>query len=228
MQRYFVFLIFMLSMGIQSNAQRKPIVEEHHTSEIIPFSFPKAVKKDRYNIAILTPLYLDSVDLAKNLAHIPKFMMPGIDFYQGAIIAADTLKKAGYKLDIYIYDSKSNFFNVNNLIESDKLDSMDLIIGNASVSDLKLLADFAKKKLINFVSAVQPRLASHIEKMHKHMNSKYPEDNVIFINRNTSAEKNALGYFKNDLLNSLPSRFSEIELTSDELNIKQVLSKLDS
>ncbi len=244
MQRLIILLIYVFSINTQTNAQRKPIVEEHHTTETIPFSFPKAVKKERYNIAILTPLYLDSVDLAKNLAHIPKFMMPGIDFYQGAMIAADTLKKAGFKLDIYIYDSKSNYFNVNKLIESDKLDSMDLIIGNASVNDLKLLADFAKKNLINFVSAVspsdagqefnpyfsilQPRLATHIEKIHRHLNSKYPEDNVLFINRNIASEKNALGYFKNDVLNSIPGRFSEIELQSDDLILKQVLSKIDS
>lgn len=237
-----VIVILLLTLSL--NAQRKPIVEERKTIEVEEFKFPPAVKKDRYNIAVLTPMYLDSVDWTKNLSQLPKFMMPGIDFYQGVMIASDTLKKQGYKLNIHVFDSKSSILNVQNLIESDRLDSMDLIIGNASVSDLKLLADYSKKNLINFVSAVspsdagqefnpyftilQPRLASHIEKMHKHMNKHYPEDNVIFIHRSQNAERNALGYYQNDPLNSLSGRFSSIELASDELDLKKIRAKIDS
>lgn len=239
-----IFLLTIAFMSINTFAQRKPIVEEKKAIDIKEFAYPSPVKKDRYKVAILTPMYLDSVELEKNLAHIPKFMMPGLDFYKGVEIAADTLKHLGYQLDIYVYDSKSNYMNVENLIASDKLDSMDVIIGNASVSDLKLLAEFAKLKQINFVSAVspadagqdnnpyftilQPRLISHIEKMHKHINNRYPEDNVVFVNRGIASEKNALTYFKSDIMNSLPGRFSEMELSSDEIDIKKLIKSIDT
>lgn len=234
--------ITLCSLGVYS--QRKMITEQETKSEVKDFIYPRPVKKDRYKIAVLTPMYLDSIDLDKNMAHLPKFMMPGIDFYQGVRIAADTLKKMGFKLDIFVYDSKSFYLDVKNLIESDKLDSIDLIIGNASVSDLKLLGDFAKKRQINFVSAVspsdagqtlnpyftilQPRLASHIEMMHKHINRKYPEDNVVFVSRKSQAEQNGLNYFKNDLLNSLPGRFKEIELKGDEIQMNEIIKKIDT
>ncbi len=234
--------ITLCSLGVYS--QRKMITEQETKSEVKDFIYPRPVKKDRYKIAVLTPMYLDSIDLDKNMAHLPKFMMPGIDFYQGVRIAADTLKKMGFKLDIFVYDSKSFYLDVKNLIESDKLDSIDLIIGNASVSDLKLLGDFAKKRQINFVSAVspsdagqtlnpyftilQPRLASHIEMMHKHINRKYPEDNVVYVSRKSQAEQNGLNYFKNDLLNSLPGRFKEIELKGDEIQMNEIIKKIDT
>ncbi|TXH60750.1 MAG: hypothetical protein E6Q89_00365 [Bacteroidia bacterium] len=243
MKKFYILHIICF-LGLFSNAQRKPIVEERKTNEIEEFRFPLAEKKERYKIAVLTPMYLDSVEWSKNLTQIPKFMMPGLDFYQGIMIAADTLKKQNFKFDLYVYDSKSSILDVKNLIASDKLDSMDLIIGNASVSDLKLLADFAKKNLINFVSAVspsdagqefnpyftilQPRLASHIEKIHKHMNKYYPEDNMVFIHRSTNAEINALSYYKDDVLNNLSGRFSSLELKSDEIDLKQLRSKIDS
>lgn len=238
-----IILLLLLLSAFAAEAQHEPFVDENKPSEQ-EFQFPRAEKKDRYRIAVLTPMYLDSVDLPSNLTQIPKFMMAGIDFYQGVMIAADTLKKQGMKLDVYIYDSKSSYMNVRNLIDSDKLDSMDLIIGNASVADLKLLADFARKNLINFVSAVspsdagqdfnpyftilQPRLASHIEKLHKHILSKYPENNVLFIHRNQTAERNALGYFKNDLLNPLPARFSSMEIEGDTLDLEKVRKQIDS
>ena len=234
----------MLFTSFAVDAQRKVLTDDPQTEDPKEFSYPKSKKKERYKVAVLTPMYLDSVDLEKNITRIPKFMMPGIDFFKGVQIAADTLKRQGYMFDVYVYDSKSNYMNVANLIESDKLDSMDVILGNASVSDLKLLAEFAKKKQINFISAVspadagqefnpyftilQPRLISHIEKIHKNINSRYPEDNIVFINRNITAEKNALSYFKNDILNQLPGRFAEIELKGDEIDIKQLLKSIDS
>ena len=212
MTKYLFVILFMFS-AMLGFAQRKPMLETEKSGIV---TYPTPIKKERYKIAVLTPLFLDSIDLEKNLAHIPKFMMPGLDFYQGIQIAADTLRKQGFKLDIYIHDSKSNYLNVQNIIESDKLDSMDLIIGNASVSDLKLLGEFAKSKKINFVSAVspsdadqvnnpyftilQPRLASHIEKMHKHINARHPEDNVFYIHGSSQSEKNGLNYFQNDLI----------------------------
>lgn len=242
--KYFLTLLF-LSFIFFGHAQRKQFNNEEKSAESAGyFNFPEPIKKERYNIVVLTPLYLDSTDWEKDLAHIPRFMMPGIDFYQGVKIAADTLDKQGLKFNLYIYDSKSNYLNVKNIIESDKLDSMDLIIGNASVSDLGLLADFAKKNKINFISAVspsdanqnknpyftilQPRLISHVEKIHAHINRKYAEDNVIFINRKSTAATNALNYFKNDIANPLPGRFSEIEMKEDDLDLKQIISKIDS
>jgi hypothetical protein len=149
----YIFVILFTVTCLVGNAQRNQPFETDSRGNVI---FDKRVKKERYKIAVLTPLYLDSVDLEKNLANIPKFMMPGLDFYQGIQIAADTLRKQGFKLDIYVHDSKSAYLNVQNIIETDRLDSMDLIIGNASVSDLKLLGEFAKSKKINFISAVSP------------------------------------------------------------------------
>lgn len=240
-----LLLVVLLQSAFFLQAQRKIITEQESRNDAKNFSYSAPVKKERYNIAVLSPLYLDSVDLEKNLTRIPKFMMPGIDFYQGVRIAADTLKNAGFKFNLFIYDSKSSYLNVQNLIESDKLDSMDCIIGNAGVNDLKLLADFAKKKKINFISAVspsdanqefnpyftilQPRLASHIEKMHRHINVHHPEDNVVFIYRDKQTEINALNYYKNDVLNSLPLKFSAIEIKDgNSLDMRQIIKKIDS
>lgn len=208
------------------------------------FNFSESQKKEKYKIAVLTPLYLDSVDLAKNLNHIPKFMMPGIDFYQGIRIAADTLNKEGAKLDLYIYDSKSNYFNVEKILKSDRLDSMDLIIGNASVSDIALLADFAKKNQINFVSAIspsdanqtknpyftilQPRLLTHIERIHSYISRRAISDNVVFITDGTNSSNNALQYFKNSEINAMPKKFIEFKISNDDFNISTLNSKIDS
>jgi hypothetical protein len=240
--RILLFILLLTSLGV--NAQNKPIVVEQKAIPTKESGYPKPIKKERYKVAIITPMFLDSVALEPALTKIPKFMMPGLDFYKGIQIAADTLKQLGFKLDIYVHDSRSDSLNVNELIRSGTLDSMDLIIGNASVFDLKLLAEFGLEKEINFISAVspadagqeanpyftilQPRLVSHIEKLHKSISAKYPEDNVVFIHRNSVAERNALMYFKNDIVHPLPARFKEMELKTDEIDIRQLLNVIDS
>ena len=246
----FILLLFISIFFNNSFAQNitlsssSPKVSSEDVKGNESFSYPRAHRKEKYNVAVLTPLFLDSVNLTNNISKIPRFMMPGIDFYQGIMIAADSLRNAGHHLDIYIFDSKSNYLNVQNLIESDKLDNMDLIIGNASVEDLKILAEFAKRKEINFVSAVspseadqefnpyftilQPRLVTHVEAIHKVINKKYSEDNVVFVYRKTSSEENALGYFKNDKINNLPGRFSEYLLKGDDIDIATLKNLIES
>jgi hypothetical protein len=242
---FYLFILLALVTNTQMYAQRGVVVKEERPSQIAFFKYPTAEKKERYQVAVLTPMYLDSVAWEKNLAQLPKFMMPGLDFYQGICIAADTLRQQGIQMDIHVFDSRSHLMQVSTLIASDTLNNMDLIIGNASANDLKLLADFAKKNLINFVSAVspsdagqqfnpyftvlQPRLATHIEKMHRYINSRYPEDNVVYIHRKVATEVNALGYFKNDVLNKLPARFQAMELKNDSIiDIKALQTLLDT
>lgn len=243
--RFFLSIVLLLLAVSPIEAQRGVVVNEERPSQMAFFKYPPAEKKERYRVAVLTPMYLDSLEWEKNLGQIPKFMMPGLDFYQGIEIAADTLRRQGIQMDIFVFDSRSSQRSVSNLIASDTLLEMDLIIGNASANDLKLLADFAKKNFINFVSAVspsdagqqfnpyftvlQPRLATHIEKIHRVVNMRMPEDNVVFLHRKTSAEVNALGYFKNDPLNKLPGRFQSMELKNDSsIDMKLLMGLIDT
>lgn len=241
----FKFALLVLLSTLAQNtlkAQRKTITETVSSNGTISFDTP--TKKSVYNVAVLSPMFLDSTEWTKNLAKLPKHMMAGLDFYQGIRIAADTLNNMGHHLKLFVFDSKAAYFNAQSLIETDKLDSMDLIIGNASVADLKLLAEFAKRKRINFISAVspsdadqtanpyftilQPTLSSHIEKLHKHISRNYPEDNVVFAHRASASEKNALNYFKNDVLNPLPGRFMELELKDKDIDIKSLIKGKDT
>jgi hypothetical protein len=204
----FLFVLFCLNI---TWLHAQPNVENEN---IIGYDFGVPVKKDRYKIAILTPLYLDSFDLEKNLINLPSYATPGIDFYQGAMIAADTLNKADTKITIYVFDSKSKYLNINTLLATDKLSSMDCIIGNIGGLELKTIAEFANKNKINFISAVSPsdadqknnpfftllnpKLNTHVERMHKKIQLSYASANIIYAHRTASNEINAYQYYIND------------------------------
>jgi hypothetical protein len=207
------------------------------------FTYPNAVKKENYHIAVLTPMYLDSFDLVENLANIPSYAAPGIDFYVGAKLAADTLDKIGVKVAIHVLDAKGAHMNMNTLIESGQLDSVDCIIGNIGGADLKTIADYANSKKVNFISAVspndgeqynnayftllQPRLTTHMERLHKVIEGKHAGAQIHFFHRDATAENNAYNYYKNDTLKSTTTlkEYIQTDNTIDSNVLLKVLSK---
>ena len=112
-----------------------------------------------YRIAIFTPMYLDSIFSNTTFAtekSIPKFVMPAVEFAQGAHIALDTLSLNGKHAEAYIYDSRSFSQPISWLIKYNRLDNIDLIIGSVKDPDYHELADFALQKNIPFISATYP------------------------------------------------------------------------
>lgn len=117
------------------------------------------VKKTRYRVDVLVPLYLNElVSGGKPVykSHLPDKVLPGLSFYQGIQLAADTLNGQGYHLDVYVHDINDPAQTTEMLLKGNKLDSADLIIGAVAVHQVAPLAALAKKRNINFVSTHTP------------------------------------------------------------------------
>lgn len=114
-------------------------------------------KKEHYRIELLAPLFLD--ELVKNgyaTKDIPDKAQTGLNFYKGVQIAADSLKKANFNIDIYVHDVASLLESADMLVRKNVLDTADLIIGAVPGKDVPLLANYARGKHVNFVSATSP------------------------------------------------------------------------
>ena len=61
-------------------------------------------------IAVFAPLYLDSAfDNSMNYRYgnnFPKFLNPGLEFYEGLQIAVDSLQKEGIRMDVHVFDTR--------------------------------------------------------------------------------------------------------------------------
>jgi len=76
-----------------------------------------------YRVAVFAPLYLDSVFTTNKLRNeriLPKFIMPAVEFVQGAQIAFDTLQLNNEHLEVFIYDTKSFTEPLTQLIKNKK------------------------------------------------------------------------------------------------------------
>lgn len=119
----------------------------------------------RQHIAIFTPLYLDSAfDQAGNYRYdnktFPKQASPGLEFWEGAEMAIDSLKKEGIKLEIHVYDTKVPPQQIDSLLVSEEFKSMDLIIGQVTATEAVKLANTAATLDIPFINATLPSDAS--------------------------------------------------------------------
>lgn len=75
-----------------------------------------------------------------------------VHFYEGALLAIDSLRKSGVKVDLQVYDTENREAKVRQLIATDKLKNADLIIGPVYPNEQKEVAEYAMRNQIPMVS----------------------------------------------------------------------------
>lgn len=97
-------------------------------------------------VAFLLPFMLDadkSIAVSSNRFY---------DFYQGALMAIDSLRRTGVSVDVYTFDTNRNAEKLKSILLSPELKTVDLIIGPAYTDQIKPVADFAKANNIRMVA----------------------------------------------------------------------------
>ena len=83
--------------------------------------------------------------------------LPFLEAYEGVLIAADSLRSLGLKVELDVYDIGSDTTKLDKLIWSGMLNDVDLIIGPVFSSNLNRMATYAAERNIPIVSPVSLR-----------------------------------------------------------------------
>ncbi len=75
-----------------------------------------------------------------------------INFYQGALLALNDMKKTGISFEIHVFDTQNDSSHVSELLRTQNLEDFDLFIGPVYGDMLKLVGDYAWEHQINIVS----------------------------------------------------------------------------
>lgn len=204
--------------------------------------YPESTIKNSYNVSIIVPLYLDELVRGQSVTFkdkVPDKAAPGLAFYKGVKLAADSLERAGINMEVFVHDAGSFSQSPEMLINYRKFDTTDLIIGAVEQHDVPVLANFARKKRINFVSALtnydgwvkdnqyftmlQPSIKSHCEYIIDDLSEKYAGQNVTLLYRTISlADDNAAVYILNDLYSDVTFK----KMLCNELPEKETLATM--
>ncbi|MEZ5016623.1 MAG: hypothetical protein R2800_06180 [Flavipsychrobacter sp.] len=185
MSRYTRFLLLFLSISVLCNTnaeaqffkklfgkkssntatvdtgsnKKKDITKINTPYKAQKFTYPQSVTRNSYRVDVFMRLYLDESIVENKVVYktkLPSKIVPSLFFYEGMLIALDTLNKKGYNFDIHVHDIANPYTTPEMLIQTGELDGTDLLIGALQSSDIPEIADYAKRNEVNFISALSP------------------------------------------------------------------------
>lgn len=204
----------------------------------------------KHKIAIFAPLYLDSAYIddttyryAKNV--FPKFINPGLEFYEGAQLALDSLNIEKTQLEVFVYDTRSAKESLMQQLSKPELDSVDLILAHCSSAEVKIFADAGLRKNIPVINVNLPNdggvtgnpffvmlnstLRTQCEGLYRHIQKFYPLNRLIVFRKKGQLEDRIKMYFddfgKNTM--SVPLKLNYIDLP-DSFTVTHLKPYLDT
>ncbi|HTA83398.1 MAG TPA: LysM peptidoglycan-binding domain-containing protein [Bacteroidia bacterium] len=180
----------------------------------------RAKLKNKYNVALIMPFTSENADTIKmnrlldGTEQLPLYSQISSDFYQGTMIALDSLEKKGVSVDLHLYNITStadtSAYRLDSILKDPAFALSDLIIGPPSTAHFKKVAAYAAMHNIPivspivsdnvvvqtnaFASKVTPSSVTEIEKMADFVTAHYSKSNVILLHHRDAADE---VYFEN-------------------------------
>lgn len=176
-----------------------------------------------YDVALLVPMMLElsdsiSVSSAGVLKSTDEYVsFDFIQFYQGVVIAADSMASLGMKVKIHVFDTDhgDNTAKTRSLIAKSNLVDMDLIIGPFFAESFDVAAGYAREHQIpiinplsrrseltqgnEFIFKLQPSGWSQYNALSEYIKANHNNDNVILVRRNKEENSGMAEVIKSSL-----------------------------
>lgn len=181
--------------------------------------YPGTIKEE-YNIAFFLPFHAEEANaielekIIKGEEQLPNKTIVALQFYEGALLAIDSLKKLKLNAKIFVYDiDDTDSLNILNTLKKPELAEMDLMIGPLYGSSFMPVAKFAKEHMIPIVSPftqinkilfdnpyvckVLPSSTLQVEEMAYFVVDSFHSQNIILVNNGNLKEVSFYNAFKN-------------------------------
>ena len=129
------------AQGQQPQEQTTPVVTEPEAEVVEDVRFRALYPDTRAEVALMLPLGTRE-----------RANQNYVDFYQGFLLAADSLRLEGYESHIHLYNTAHDIAKVDQIIASEQLKSANLIVGPVYEDTLIPVARYAQKHSIPVVS----------------------------------------------------------------------------
>lgn len=219
-------------IAVAQNIQKIEAADRMSSSSIY-----KGEIKEEYNVAFFLPFHADEANsiemeaLLKGESQFPNKTNVALQFYEGALLAIDSLKKLKLNAKIFVFDvDDSDSLSIVTLLKKPELLAMDLIIGPLYGSSFMPVAKFAKENGIaivspftqvnkilfenSYVCKVSPSITLQIEKMAAYVVDSFQTQNIVLVNG---------GGLAKDI-----SFYNSFKKTANDLLIQRGVLKADS
>ena len=232
MKSIFWFLLILLSVGgLAKNANA-----QNDTS--------KPVK-----VAVFIPLYadaaLDSVHSDTENVNLPRNTIAGLEFYNGVMLAIDSLNLDRAKVDISIYDTKRKGQQLSELMKRPELAGVGLMIAViTNTAELKIFADQALARSVPLISATYPNYVgvfqnpyfvllnssfkTHLDGLFAHMQKYYSASSIIALTKKGGTEDYIKNYINALNKNRTPLKIKWVYIDANKVGEANLIPSLDS
>lgn len=210
------------SKKTENNASSESFIQSESEVNAL-LSAPKTTRAlNQLKVALLLPF-----NPSKKTAASSRF----IEYYEGMLLAVDSLQKQGLSLDLSVYDTGEGTSRIREILTGETLPNADLIIGAVQNDQIKMIADFAQEHRIKYVipftskndDVLSNNFVFQVNTPHSYLYSKAAErgrklfanDNIVFVNIHDKEEKKP---FIKALQNELKDHqvpFKEIEYNGE-------------
>ncbi len=205
--------------------------------------------QQRLKVAVFAPVYMDSAfkgaDYKLGLSNLPKNMLPGLDFYNGVMMAVDSLQSEDKNLDVLFYDSKGSE-SIYTIIRKPEFAGVNLIIAAFNNrQDIAPLAEIAQHRNIPLISSTYPNdggvinnpyfvminssLKTHVEQIYKYVQKNFSSTHITYVKRKGQLEDLVQYYFRGagKASSAAPFVYQTVDL-NEPFTTQSLLSSLDS
>ena len=235
-------LLFIPYPKSEQGAQERPVTQ---TPTVAPsneelFDQSREVKKSWNPAGLKVALLLPFTDT--NDAHGEE-QIRMLEFYEGFLMAADSLKRQGVSMDIYTYDTKGNVQTVKQLLANGTLKEMDIIFGPNHAASMQALAEFARQHHIRVVNSFSNKVdqvfnnpyvyqvntpQSYLySEVYEHFIRKFGQANVVFLSDGMSQEKKDFLKGMKDELKTNGIAFRQVQVNG-EVDGTKIIAAMDT
>ncbi len=136
------------SIGVDCNEYNYEIGREQiKVAVLLPFNIEETKKAN-----IITRIVDDKeVETTRKEPVLASKSKSFVEFYEGVLMAVDSMKKQGINIHLYTYDTAPDTNKVIEILNKPELKTMDFIIGPAYTSNLSLVSSFSYKYGIKMI-----------------------------------------------------------------------------
>ena len=184
--------------NVEQTPGKVPVPAEESVINAL-LSAPKVVKRvDRIQVALLLPFMTNESVPSSTTARF-------IEYYEGMLLAVDSLRKQGCSIELSVYDTGHGTTKVNEILQEQALKNASLIIGAVQNEQIGPVADFAEKHNIKYVipftskndDVLSNACVFQVNTPHSYLYSKaaqagcnlFDKDNIILVKTNDKQQK---------------------------------------
>ena len=214
-----------------------PVVNIPTNEELFSQNIEKKTSLHTIKAAVMLPFMTGATDPKGEQSRI-------VEYYEGFLMAVDSLKRQGVSIDLHTYDTKGRTATINNILAQKELKDMDIIFGPSRKENISTLANFADKHDIRLVVPFAPKVdevfnnpqvyqvntpQSYLySEVYEHFIRKFKSNTIIFLNANNGDEekKDFINGMKNELKDN-GIDYRELRL-SEEVDPNEVIASMDT